>query len=319
MKVLVVTNMYPDAARPYNGIFVAEQIAAIEKFHPNVHTDVCFIDGEKGKTEYLRSVHYVNQLIRKGTYDLVHIHFGLSGLYLLLPFQQNIPTIVTFHGSDIQPKGGNGWLTIHLSQYVARKADVCITLNEHMNTIVRHYNSHTFIVPCSVDLNLFKPMRVKRLNNEVTIVFPCNRGMWVKDFPLFEQVLQLLKTQYAIACKSVTLEGFSRQQVAELMNRADVLLMTSRSEGSPQAVKEALACNLPVVSTPVGDVKELLRGVKDCYVAHTRKAEELATLTVKALQRKGNGITGRERLMALHLDHQSVADQIYDIYEQSLH
>lgn len=313
--------MYPDAARPYNGIFIAEQAAAIQRFHPDVDIDVCFIDGEKGKMEYLRSVRYVNQLIRKGTYDLVHIHFGLSGLYLLSPFKQKVPTIVTFHGSDIQPEGGNGWLTIHLSQYVARKADFCITLNEHMDSLVRRYNKHTTIIPCSVDMDLFRPITVKKQDEEkgVKIVFPCNRGMWVKDYPLFERVLHILSTQYGIACESVTMENLSRAQVAELMNTADVLLMTSHAEGSPQAVKEALACNLPIVSTPVGDVKELLQGVKDCYVATTREAEELATLVIQSLQRKGKGIKGRERLTDLHLDAHSVADKIYSIYEQSLH
>lgn len=319
MKVLVVTNMYPDAERPYNGIFVAEQIAAIERFHPDVHTEVCFIDGEKGKSEYLKSVGYVNQLIRKGNYDLVHIHFGVSGMYLLSPFKLKVPTIATFHGSDIQPEGGNGWLTIHLSRFVAKKADACITLNKRMDSIVKLYNRKTFVVPCSVDMDLFKPMNIKKQGNSMRIVFPCNRSMWVKDFPLFERVIKMLKTQYGIDCKGETMENLSRPQVAELMNTADLLLMTSFSEGSPQAVKEALACNLPVVSTPVGDVNVLLNGVKDCYVAETRDAEELAKLVVKALQRNGHGTTGRERLTKLHLDQKSVADKIYNIYEQSLH
>lgn len=319
MKVLIVTNMYPDATRPYNGIFVAEQVAAIERFHPDVHTEVCFIDGKKGKMEYLRSVRYVNQLIRKGEFDLVHIHFGLSGMYLLSPFKQKVPTVVTFHGSDIQPKGGNGWLTIHLSQYVAKKADVCLTLNDYMDAIVKHYNRNTFVVPCSVDMNLFKPMNCRKQGNGIKIIFPCNRSMWVKDYPLFESVIKMLRTQYGIACESLTMENLSRQQVAELMNTANLLLMTSHAEGSPQAVKEALACNLPVVSTPVGDVNELLKGVKDCYVAKTRQTEELATLVVQSLQRNGCGMTGRERLKQLHLDPQSVGDKIYNIYEQSIH
>lgn len=319
MRVLVVTNMYPDKTRPYNGIFVEEQIAAVERFHPDVQTDVCFIDGDKGKKEYLRSVCYVNQLISKGRYDLVHIHFGLSGMYLLSPFRQKIPTIVTFHGSDIQPEGGNGWLTIHISRYVAQKADACITLNEHMDALVKAYNKKTHIVPCSVDRNMFKPMNLKKEGHNVKIVFPCNRNMWVKDYSLFGRVLQILRTQYGIACEGKTMEHMSRQQVAELMNRADVLLMTSHSEGSPQAVKEALACNLPVVSTPVGDVAELLKDVKDCYVTKTREAEELAEMVVKSLQQKGTGITGNERLTDLHLDPKSVADSIYNIYEQSIH
>ena len=325
MNVLVVTNMYPDAARPYNGIFVSEQIEAIKRYHPDVKFDVCFIDGEKGKSEYLKSIVYVNQLIDKGHYDLVHIHFGLSGMYLLWPFRRKIPTIATFHGSDIQPAGGNGWLTIHLSRYTAKRVDACITLNSYMDAIVRQYNPITHIVPCSVDMERFQPYRqpldtsVSAGKNTRKIIFPCSHTMTVKDYPLFSRVLTVLRADYGLQCEELTLDGLKRDEVVKLMNTADLLLMTSLSEGSPQAVKEAMACNLPVVSTDVGDVRQLLEGVKDCYISETRKAEELAKCVVRSLKRNGQGMTGRERLTQLHLDARSIADSIYQIYEESIH
>lgn len=319
MNVLVVTNMYPDEARPYNGIFVSEQIEAIKRYHPDVKFDVCFIDGEKGKSEYLKSIVYVNQLIDKGHYDLVHIHFGLSGMYLLCPFRRKIPTIATFHGSDIQPAGGNGWLTIHLSRYTAKRVDACITLNSYMDTIVRQYNPVTHMIPCAVDMERFQPSRQSTKDNTIKIVFPCNHLMSVKDYPLFCRVLSILREDYGLTCEELTLEGLKRNEVAQLMNTADLLLMTSLSEGSPQAVKEAMACNLSVVSTDVGDVRQLLEGVKDCYVSETRKAEELAKCVVRSLKRNGQGMTGRERLTQLHLDARSIADSIYQIYGESIH
>lgn len=328
MQVLIVTNMFPDAARPYNGIFIAEQMDAISRYHPDVHFDVCYIEGEnKGKAEYLKSVFKVNRLIRRGHYDLVHIHFGPSGLYLLSPFSKRVPTIVTFHGSDIQPAGGNGPLTISLSRRVAHLADACITLNAQMDAMVRRHNPNTYIVPCGVCTQLFKPAtrphheglaaqggRVRR------IIFPCSRDMAVKNYPLFCQTLHLLRDTYGIRCEEQELAGLSRQQVAALFNDADLLLMTSHSEGSPQAVKEAMACDLPVVSPPVGDVPELLHHVRNSYVSHTHDADELAALAMKALsQASREGMAGSEKIRQMRLDEHSVADRIYTIYEKSKH
>lgn len=322
MRVLIVTNMYPDTARPYNGIFIAEQLNAIKDMHKDVDFDVCYIEGEnKGKIEYIKSMARVNNMIYHNNYDLVHIHFGLSGLYMLWPFRKRIPTIVTFHGSDIQPAGGNNILTIGISRLVARIANTCITLNADMDKMVRRYNSNTFIIPCAVDTNIFHPITHKHSHrNTRKIVFPCNHDMKVKNYTLFRQTLDIIRQEYNINCEECELSGLSRQQVATLFNNADLMLMTSRSEGSPQAVKEALACNLPVVSTPVGDVEELLYNVKNCFVADTHNAKELAKLAVMSLSHSSQyGMTGWEKIKDLQLDEQSVADKIYSIYEQSIH
>lgn len=319
MKVLIVTNMYPDPTRPYNGIFIAEQIAAIRKCHSGVDFDVCYIDGGKGKQEYLKSIFYVNRKIRRGGYDLVHVHFGLSGMYMLMPFRAKVPTIVTFHGSDIQPAARSGCLTVDISRYVASRADVCVTLNGYMDSLVRQLNKNTFIVPCAVDTDIFKPTCERSFSQRKRIIFPCNHGMEVKNYPLFCRVLERLESQYDIDCEEVEMAGLSRERVAHVMNGADLLLMTSFSEGSPQSVKEAMACNLPVVSTPVGDVANLLRGVKDCYVASAHDADELARLAAASLSGSGDGITGREKIREMQLDEKSVADRIFHIYEQSVY
>lgn len=320
MKVLVVTNMYPDALRPYNGIFVAEQMAAIKRYHTDVDYDVCYIEGEnKGKAEYLKSIFRVNHTISHGHYDIVHIHFGISGIYLLSPFRKKLPTIVTFHGSDIQPSGGNGRLTIAISKFVAHTADACITLNEKMDALVKQYNANTFMVPCAVDTQVFYPQRKETADRKKLIVFPSSHDMEVKNYPLFCEVINLLQTRHGIDCEERELTGLSRTEVADLFNTADLLLMTSHSEGSPQAVKEALACNLPVVATPVGDVATLLEGVRNCSVSHTHCAQELARLAKDSLLGAGIGIEGRQRITQLHLDTKSVSDNIYRIYEQSIH
>jgi teichuronic acid biosynthesis glycosyltransferase TuaC len=114
----------------------------------------------------------------------------------------------------------------------------------------------------------------------------------------------------------VALSGIPPAQVPVYMNASDVLLMTSHWEGSPNAVKEAMACNLPVVSVGVGDVPDLLGGVQACEV-HPRDAVLLGDALVRVIA-AGKPSTGRARLQEKRLDLQSVACRVADIYEHVL-
>lgn len=319
MKLLIVTNMYPDKARPYNGIFVYEQVEAIKRYHPNVNVDVCFIDGSKGKIEYLKSIFKVNHLISKGCYDIVHIHYGLSGLFMLWPFRKKVSTFITFHGCDIQPQGDGGKLTRWISKQVVRRCNGCIVLNNGMQKLVDAYCKNNALIPCAVDSNTFRPIGQRGKNEIVQIVFPSKHNYPIKNYPLFADVLSILQNKYKLQCNEIELKGLSRSEIAEIFSRADLMLLTSNSEGSPQVVKEAMACNLPIVSTPVGDVPELLSGVKDCYVSDNHDAEVLASLVIKSLSHMGEGISGRDKIKQLHLDEKSIADRIYNLYEKSKH
>ena len=316
MRVLVVTNMFPTTETPYYGIFVSEQIKAIEKRFPEVKYDIYFIDGRKGMKEYLRSIWGVNKKIRKGKYDIVHIHYGLSGMFLLSPMRTYVPTLLTLHGSDIMPKSGTGFLCHYISHKAVELSDMVITLNEEMDGIVKKMNPHSFIIPCSVDTDLFKPLYRKVNDGKVHIVFSSNRERKVKDYPLFKSTVQVLQDKYGIDCVEHELKNLTRKQVSQLYSDSDILLMTSISEGSPQVVKEAMACNLPCVSTNVGDVEVLLSGVKDSYVAKTRDAEELAMLVNKSLSHDGNGMSGREKIFKLKINEDAVSEMIYSLYKE---
>jgi glycosyltransferase involved in cell wall biosynthesis len=101
------------------------------------------------------------------------------------------------------------------------------------------------------------------------------------------------------------------------MCAADAFLLTSFMEGSPQVIKEAMACGCPIVSVDVGDVRERMAGVEGCYVANTRKPEELAGLLRKALSFEGR-TKGRDKTIADGIDNQQVAKQLIEIYERVL-
>lgn len=318
MKVLIVTNVYPTKGHPYHGIFVYEQLQAIERNYPDVDFDVHYINGFDGKWQYIKSIWEVRKKINNGTYDLVHIHYGFAGLYLLSPFLKRIPTITTFHGSDIQPKGGNGWISVLISRLVAKRSDAAIILNDNMDSMVKPYCSNTYMIPCAVDMNTFKPMSKTEYYDGVRIVFPSNHSRKVKNYPLFCKVLKILKERYGIDAKEKELKNLTRLEIAQLYSNCDLLLMTSDSEGSPQAVKEAMCCNLPCVSTPVGDVNVLLDGVKDSYVSLEHDAEELANLVVKSLKHTSKGINGRDKAVQLELDEDSIANNVYKLYKSTL-
>lgn len=314
MNILIVTNLFPSKKHPYHGIFVKEQIDAISRLYSEVKFDILYINNFKGKWEYLKSIYKVVNKINNSDYDLVHIHYGLSGLYLFNPFIKKVKTLVTFHGSDIQPKGGNGCLSVLISRHTAKMADAAIVLNDEMETMVRPYCERIFQIPCAVDIRTFKPQPRTEKNQIPLIVFPSDRKRQVKNYPLFCEVLKFLKEKYNIKAQIQELKNMSRKEISLLYANSDLLLMTSKSEGSPQVIKEAMACNLPCVSTPVGDVKMLLDNVKDCYVAHDHDVEELATLVYRSLYTDGNGMLGRDKIIMLGVDEDQTAKKLYNIY-----
>ena len=317
MKVLLVTNMYPTELTPYYGIFVKEQEQSIVKNFPDVNYEIEFIDARKDKLLYAKSFFQVVRKINHGDYDLVHVHYGFSGLFLLNPFLKKIPVILTLHGGDILPEQGKRF-QVSLVRRILKKVDVAITLNERMDCMVKKYAKETHIIPCSVDTNFFTPpLKVKIDQEEKRIIFPSDKERFVKNYPLFERSIKILEKKYNIKCHISEIKNMSRLEVADLYRSSDLMIMTSISEGSPQVVKEAMACNLPIVSTNVGDVSILLKGVKNSYVAKEMDADLIADLAYKTLSGQAcNGIPGRERIFALGIDNNSVARNIYEIYKR---
>ena len=132
----------------------------------------------------------------------------------------------------------------------------------------------------------------------------------VKNAPLAKEAVSLMQNDNA---ELLELKGFSREEVTLLMCAADAFLMTSFSEGSPQVIKEAMACGCPIVSVDVGDVKERVGGVDGCYVADSREPQELSELLKRAKSYEGR-TKGRERIEADGLDNRDVAERLMRIY-----
>lgn len=315
MRVLIVTNVYLVKSENVQiANFVMDQVNAMRKYCPDVEYTVFTIHGRDSRWNYITSIHKIRKIITSGGFDLVHIHYGLSGLFMLLPGKIDIPVVVTFHGGDIQIEQ-NHQIQVFLSKQIAKKCDAVITLNKKMDQIVRKYNQNTQIIPCSIDMDFFNPIN-RKVNKSVfkKIIFPSFQTRTVKNYPLFMATINILEKKYGIKTEEIVFNNISREQVRDYYMISDLVLLTSISEGSPGVVKEAMACNLPVVSTNVGDVAVNLEGVRNCAVASRMDAEELASLCAKCLNNEIEGKLGRDKIYELGLDDVSVCKNIYMLY-----
>ncbi len=319
MKILFVTNMYPSKDTPFEGIFIEEQIQYCHLKY-NFEYRVFVIDRSGNKyLNYFTSIFKIYKLIQKDNFDLIHVHFGLSGTFLVLKPLIKIPVILTLHGSDILSFKKREGLMQKISRMAAFHADRIIILNTKMAAILKKYQHKLVKIPCGINTNIFEVERNNLKNKNYLIGFPSHRTREVKNYPLFKSLIDnLIKKGYDV--DSVEFANFSREEMAENLSRLDCLLMTSHSEGSPQIIKEAMVCRVPIVTTKVGDVEFLLEGVRNCYVVDSFEVETLADKVVKILNLEpAERITnGREKIKQLKLDQETVSSNIYEVYESVL-
>lgn len=173
------------------------------------------------------------------------------------------------------------------------------------------------LVPCGIDftdLQLTPKIeareRMQLKVNKQYVLFAGAFDNQVKNVALAKAAVTRLGDEVEL----IELKGYSRDEVTLLMCACDAFLLTSFSEGSPQVIKEAMACGCPIVSVDVGDVKERVEGIEGCYVASSFDAKELAELLRKAMAFKYR-TNGRHRLAKDGLENREVASQLIKIYE----
>jgi glycosyltransferase involved in cell wall biosynthesis len=237
--------------------FVKEQIASLKK--EGVSVDLFGIKGE-GKAGYLKNIFPLRKELNQTKYHLIHAHYGLSGLVANL--QRRIPVITTYHGSDVNLKKN-----VKYSKMAALLSRYNILTNEKLNQTL-NLKKHFSIIPCGIDLNNFTPMDRNFCKQQMGlslqkdyILFSSAFGRKVKNAELAQKAVDKLENT-----ELIELKGYSRKQVNLLINASKLVLMTSYHESAPLIIKEALACNRPVVSTDVGDVKKTLEDIPGSYL-----------------------------------------------------
>jgi glycosyltransferase involved in cell wall biosynthesis len=320
-KLLVVTNLWPAVDDPGYGSFVQAQMESLRPL--GVSYDVLFIDGRSTRWNYLRGVRKLRQKLRTTRYDLIHAHFGLSGL--VARCQWRVPIVVSFMGDDVlgRPRR-DGSITpygrfLRLSSFLlARTVQEVIVKSREMKSRLRMASAR--VIPNGVDLELFRPMdpqearRVLGLDPaKKYVVFPYNPAEERKRFHLVEAAVE--KARPVVPGLEILLvRGVPRERMPYYMNAADVLVLASVSEGSPNAVKEAMAVNLPVVAVNVGDVAELIGQTEGCYLVASR-AEDIAARLVEVC-RRGTRTRGRKRMAGYATE--NAAREIVAVYEAAL-
>jgi teichuronic acid biosynthesis glycosyltransferase TuaC len=262
LRVLVVTNMFPTEEEPWFGSFVRDQVDDLQTLGIDLH--LLHFDARHHVLHYARAVRDVRRIVSKEHFDIVHAHYGLTGAVAVL--QRRAPVVTTFHGSDY-----NGWVPWqrYVSWVVARRSFPIVVSEEGRRSLGR---PSAPIVPCGVDLELFQPIDRVRARGKLGwrqegryILLPGSRANRRKRPDLFDAAVAEARKAVA-GLEGVSLDGYSREQVALAFNAADVTLMTSAREGSPVAVRESLACMTPVISVPVGDVEQVLAGLSGCGI-----------------------------------------------------
>lgn len=308
MRILIVcSGNAPHFEFQKHQAFIYDQVEAVKKAYPAIQFDYFFIN-QKGVRGYLNCLNALKVKLKSQHFDGVHAHFATSAL--LANMQRQTPVIATFHGSDINLKV-HRWISLVVELLSRRTLYVSKKL---IDKALFRFPTKSKVLPCGVDFGLFIPRSKAEAKHQLGlspekkhILFSSHFENKVKNYPLAKAALELLNDS---SIELLELKNYTRAQVALLMTAVDTALMTSFTEGSPQFVKEALACNCPVVSTNVGDVEEVLENIEGCYITSYRPEDVAEKIRLALFYPKP--INGREQVA--RFDNRLIAEQLVTLY-----
>ena len=314
--------MYPTPEQPGLGTFVAAQVESLRE--AGVAIELLHLRRARGRQIYRGLGKRVERLAAELGVDLVHVMYGGVMADAVTRAVRTCPVVVSFCGTDLLGGSGRGLvgtLSVRLNMYASRRAagradGVIVKSRNLFGALPAEVEpSRAWIVPNGVDFARFRPMdraesqaRLGWDSRHRHVLFPASRTRPEKRYALAEASVEHLSSGTRVEMH--TLEDVRHENVPVRLNAADVVLITSTHEGSPNALKEALACNVPVVSVDVGDVRERLMGIDGCFLADPTP-EDIAEKLDRAMARPGR-IAARSAIADLALDR--VAAKICEIY-----
>lgn len=306
--------MLPTPDDPHSGRFVHQQIEALRR--ADLDVDVLLVNRrEKGMRAYASLPAMLRKAVARFKPDLIHIMYGGIMSWVVSHIVRDRPVVVTFHGTDLLGQSFErpmrrflGACGVIASRQAARRCDGIVAVAEHLLKRLPENvsSSRVQIIPCGIDLDLFKPIdrafcrdRLGWAHDTFHVVFQ-NTGDPVKRPELASAAVEGLKG-LGVKAELHHLRGVEYEQVPIWLNAGGVLLVTSQHEGSPTIVKEALACNLPIVSVPVGDIPRRIQEIKGCHLS-APDAMELAVKLQKVRMNPGR-IEARATVHSVSADH----------------
>jgi teichuronic acid biosynthesis glycosyltransferase TuaC len=324
MKTLWITNLWPDEVKPGQGSFIYSQAQSL--IAAGVALDLLYIPGYRSNVEYARAIASLHQRLRRSSYDVVHAHYGYSGV--VAETQRRHPVVISYLGADLLGKPyaegkrtPSSLLVATAFAQAARLADATITKSREMESrLPERCRAHNHIIPNGVDLDFFSPMGQDAALAQLgwdrrmwNILFVGKPDLPRKNLAFAEEVVaELARRGHRVRLQVAY--GLPPEQMPVMMSAATCLLFPSLSEGSPNTVKEAMAMTLPVVSTRVGDTEERLTGLRGCHLIDLEVSQ--AADAVEDAAAAGRIPEARDAVSELAIG--SVASRVIDVYREAI-
>ena len=316
MKVLHVTPNYPTQEYPIFGIFVKEQVESLRKI--GIECDVLNCDGQnKGFKKYITYLPLIWWKALFGGYDIIHCHHALSAVLLCMTGAPLFKKVILSYQNDPSHEWGDKMYRLFNLRF---KKFIIKNPSPYLG------KSKFIYLPNGCNQDFFHPMDMMECREKLgwdkskqyLIYMDSNKGVRTqKRKDRFDEVVDLLNSQYGWNAETVVMRNIRRELVPLYLNAANLHMISSDFEGSPNSVKECMCCNTPVVSTPVGNVEEMIGDIPGAYVAKGFTAEELAVCCNKVLSSEVV-FEGRDKFLAKGYGMATVAVKLKQIYDSIL-
>lgn len=326
LRILAVTNMLPTPDDPHSGRFIEQQIKTLRRM--GMEVEILLVNRKAGIGAYFSLPAMLREAMVRFQPDLVHVMYGGIMAWIIPHVVRDRPVMVTFHGSDLLGQPFERPLRRFLSacgvlasKQGARLCSGIVAVAEHLvERLPKSVSvSRVEVIPCGIDMDIFRPLdRVscrKQLGwteDTFHVLFQVT-GDPVKRPELAAAAMERLK-ELGVKAELHYLRGIEYERVPIWINGSDVLLLTSRHEGSPTIVKEALACNLPIVSVGVGDVPKRIGELKGCYLSSADPTE--LALSLQAVRIHPVEIAGRAAASSVSTE--SCTQRLIEFYARVL-
>jgi len=321
LHILFLTTEWPTKAHPTDVPFLVQYAQALRD--QGVTVDVFHFDGHANPFNYVRAWFDLRKHPSWKQADLLHAHWGQSAFLALFSKK---PLVITFHGSDLQGivdahgrYSLKGKFLVAMNKLLSRMADRCIVVSHRLGNLLPAGCRNIEVIPMGIDLNLFQSTSKVAARKQLGLVQDTRYILFVSDPNRPEKRFDLAQKAVGLTqlpdVKLLVVSGQPYEKIPLFLSAGDLLLLTSSHEGSPVIIKEALACNLPVVSVDVGDVREKLENIAGCMVCEDDRVETIAE-AIKLALHYPYPINGRESVRELNWN--LIAQSTIKVYRHCL-